>query len=133
MAMSMAYHPQTDGESEQVNQELEVYLRMFCTNQQDKWEDMLHTAEFAHNQTVHLVTKSSPFRLMMGYEPLAIPRIGKGSDLPAVEERMDQLHKAREEALALHELARQHVASRITRTFMPIKVGDNVWLEAWNL
>ena len=69
---------------------------------------MLHTAEFAHNQTVHLVTKSSMFRLMMGYKPLAIPRIRKGWDFPAVEERMDQLHKAREEALALHKLARQH-------------------------
>ena len=80
-----------------------------------------------------MVKRSSPFRLMMGYEPLAIPRIRKGSDLPAVEERIDQLRKAREEALALHELARQHVASRVTRTFTPFKEGNKVWLEARNL
>ena len=33
LKLSMAYHPQTDGEAEQVNQEIETYLRMFCQGQ----------------------------------------------------------------------------------------------------
>jgi hypothetical protein len=47
--MSTAYHPQTDGETERVNQELETYLRIFCVNEPHSWKNMLPLAEFAHN------------------------------------------------------------------------------------
>lgn len=39
-SFSMAYHPQTDGETERVNQELELYLRTFCGLHQHDWEKM---------------------------------------------------------------------------------------------
>ena len=32
MLRSMAYHPQTNGEMERVNQELEIYFQIFCSN-----------------------------------------------------------------------------------------------------
>ena len=48
-SLSTTYHPQTDGESERVNQEIEQYLRVFCNYQQDNWVDLLPFAEFAHN------------------------------------------------------------------------------------
>jgi hypothetical protein len=41
LAMSTAYHPQTDGETERVNQELEVYLRIFCSNNPETWKSFL--------------------------------------------------------------------------------------------
>jgi transposase InsO family protein len=41
LATSMAYHPQTDGQTEHVNQELEGYLCMFTSRQQDDWDDLL--------------------------------------------------------------------------------------------
>uniref|UniRef100_A0A0W0FN00 Integrase catalytic domain-containing protein n=1 Tax=Moniliophthora roreri TaxID=221103 RepID=A0A0W0FN00_MONRR len=47
--LSTAYHPQTDGETERVNQEVEIYLCFFCMKEQTKWKDLLHFAEFAHN------------------------------------------------------------------------------------
>ncbi len=44
---STAYHPQSDGQTERVNQELETYLRMFCNHNQNDWDELLPSAEFA--------------------------------------------------------------------------------------
>jgi transposase InsO family protein len=38
LVMSTTYHPQTDGETERVNQELEIYLRTFCSNEPETWK-----------------------------------------------------------------------------------------------
>jgi len=69
VALSTAYHPQTDGESERVNQELETYLRIFCQGQPMKWADLLPMAKFLHNSATHSVTNQTLFSLMMGFEP----------------------------------------------------------------
>ncbi len=61
VALSTAYHPQTDGQTERVNQDLETYLRLFCTHQQDDWSTWLHLAEFAYNNRHHSTIKTSPF------------------------------------------------------------------------
>jgi len=39
MKLSMAYHPQTDGQMERINQELEQYLRVFIDYRQEQWPD----------------------------------------------------------------------------------------------
>jgi hypothetical protein len=44
--MSTAYHPQTDGQTERINQVLEGYLRLFTSQRQDDWDDYLPTGEF---------------------------------------------------------------------------------------
>ena len=51
--LSTAFHPQTDGQTERVNQVLEQYLRGFCNYQQDNWQQLLPHAEFAYNNSVH--------------------------------------------------------------------------------
>jgi transposase InsO family protein len=56
LVMSTAYHPQTDGETEQLNQELEIYIRLFCQKNPPTWKDLMPTAEFAHNQKTHSTT-----------------------------------------------------------------------------
>ncbi|TPX39897.1 hypothetical protein SeLEV6574_g06928, partial [Synchytrium endobioticum] len=61
-SLSTAYHPQTDGQSERVNQELEAYLRCFTSYNQDDW------AEFAHNNSVHSSTGMSPFFATTGQD-----------------------------------------------------------------
>ena len=45
----MAFHPQMDGQTEQTNQELEQYLRMFINHRQEQWPGWLGTAKFAYN------------------------------------------------------------------------------------
>ena len=47
--LSTAYHPQTDGETERVNQEIEQFLWIFCNYHQDNWSDLIPFAEFSHN------------------------------------------------------------------------------------
>ena len=65
--LSTAYHPQTDGQTEQINQELETYLRIFCSNNPKRWPSFLTAAEFHHNSAPHSSTKVSPFSLILGY------------------------------------------------------------------
>jgi hypothetical protein len=60
-ALSTAYHPQTDGQTEWVNQDLETYIRLFCNKRQNDWSKWLHLAEFVYNNRVHLTIKTTPF------------------------------------------------------------------------
>jgi len=72
LASSTAWHPQTDGQTEHVNQELDQYLRLFVNKWQDDWYDLLPMAEFQHNNHVHSATQQPPFLLDTGH----IPRMG---------------------------------------------------------
>jgi len=60
------FHPQTNGQTEQMNQELEHYLRFFTEYRQRDWLEWLAIAEFAVNNKIHLTTKVLPF--MANYE-----------------------------------------------------------------
>ena len=132
LKLSTTYHPQTVGETEQVNQEIEMYLRLFCQGQPDKWSSIIPMAEFAHNSATHSSTQKSPFSLILGYEPRDYPKI-RQTFLPSLEDRLTLLDQARDEALAAHDKSRQMMKERITSKFMPWKVGDKVWLEGKNL
>jgi len=66
---STAFHPQSDGQTERVNQTLEQYLRIYCDNHQDDWAQLLPLAEFVYNNTQSASTKVSPFFANYGYHP----------------------------------------------------------------
>ncbi|UTT94484.1 hypothetical protein NDA17_003088 [Ustilago hordei] len=74
-SLSMAYHPQTDGQTERVNQVIEQYLRMYCNYEQNDWADLLDTAAFVYNNTVHNSIGVSPFFACYGWNPNAHPDI----------------------------------------------------------
>ena len=132
LKLSTAYHPQTDGETERVNQEVEMYLQMFCQGQPDKWSELIPMAEFAHNSATHLSMQKSPFSLILRYEPRDYPKIGQ-TFLPSLENRVTLLEQARDEAQAAHKKAQQSMKEWMTTKFVPWKVGDKVWLEGKNL
>ncbi|MBW0558095.1 hypothetical protein O181_097810 [Austropuccinia psidii MF-1] len=67
--LSTAYHPETDGQTERVNQKLEQYLLMYVSYHQDDWNTWLPLAEFAYNNSDHSSTKQSPFFTVYGREP----------------------------------------------------------------
>jgi len=63
LASSTAWHPQTDGQMERVNQELDQYLQLFVNERQDDWYNLLPMAEFQHNNHIHSATQQPPFLL----------------------------------------------------------------------
>ena len=69
LAATTAYHPQGDGQTERVNQELEQFLQLFINQWQDNWDDLLPFAEFQYNNHVHSATQNVPFLLDMGRLP----------------------------------------------------------------
>ena len=66
--LSTAFHPQMDGQTERMNQELEQYLQFFIEHRQKDWPEWLAAAEFVVNNKVHTATKVLPFMANYGKE-----------------------------------------------------------------
>lgn len=69
--VSTAFHPQTDGQTERLNQVMETYLRCYVNYQQNNWAELLPLAQFSYNSATTESTKVSPFFANYGYEPKA--------------------------------------------------------------
>jgi transposase InsO family protein len=70
---STAYHPQTDSQTERMNQEVEKYLQMFTSHQQNDWSEWLLLTEFTYNNLVNESTRTTPFFLNKGQHLHALP------------------------------------------------------------
>jgi transposase InsO family protein len=69
LKLSTAYHPQTDGQTEIMNQYLDQRLRPFINYHQDNWSDLLPVMDFAQAALPHDSTGLAPFYIEFGYEP----------------------------------------------------------------
>ena len=69
LEISTAYHPQTDGQTERVNQCLEMYLRCVLHEFPTKWVSWLPQAEFWYNSTYHSSLGCTPYKALYGYTP----------------------------------------------------------------
>lgn len=108
LKFSTANHPQTDGQTERMNQLLEEYLRHYVTASQKNWLELLDTAQFSYNLHRSSATGMSPFELATGQQPrtpqeVAVQRTGgrcpaayryARSMQEMVEEAQDSLAKA---------------------------------------
>jgi hypothetical protein len=130
--LSTAYDPQTDGQTECANQEVETHFWIFYANNPHKWSKFLTSTKYLHNSVPHSSTKVFPFSLILGYGLRAYPPLGK-TFLPTLEGQLSSLELAQKEALTAHETTRQIMTERSSRSFSPWKVRDKVWLEATNL
>src|SRR4051812_44267808 len=68
LVMSTAFHPQTDGQTERVNQVLEQVLWNYTTYEQDNWDELLPFMEFAYNNSVNTSIGFSPFKILFGQD-----------------------------------------------------------------
>lgn len=71
--MSTAYHPEIDGQTEVVNRTLQQYLRAFVQDKLATWKTLLPWAEWCYNSSVHSSTGISPFEVIYGRAPPAVP------------------------------------------------------------
>lgn len=132
MRYSSAYHPQTDGQAERVNQCLETYLRCMTTAEPKKWLSWLPLAEFWYNTTYHTALKMSPFQALYGFPPpiiseLAIPG---PEDLEAQEflvSKQSMLDQLKENLVQAQNRMKKY--ADLKRTERVFEVGEMVYLK----
>ena len=138
---STAFHPQTDGQTERMNQTLETYLRIFCNYEQNDWFELLSLAEFAYNNAFQESTKMSPFFANYGFHPRFLaesnspdpPRSSHAA--PAAEEFASYLHEVHEHLVQNVKHAQDLQAKYYDAKHKPVefKPGDLVWLNSSNI
>ena len=69
-SLTTSYHPQADGQTEVMNQSLEISLRAYIGPSRDDWVDYLDGLSLAYNSTPHSSTGFSPAYLLRGYTPV---------------------------------------------------------------
>jgi len=99
--LSTAYYPQTDGQTERINQELEQYLRVFIDHRQEQWLDWLGMAEFVYNNKIHTATKTLPFKVNYGQDPRMGFEGRRKGKYKAAGKFVEKMKKIQEEAKAV--------------------------------
>ncbi len=135
---STAFHPQTDGQTERVNQEIEKYLCMFVNHLQTDWAEWLSLAVFAHNNRTHSSTGKSPFEVNYGYNPAVLPgtKLTGPFRTPASDTFVSKMQEVHATAKKLLEKAALQMKAQYDKKKCPAikyKVGNKVWLDTTNL
>ena len=131
-----AFYPQTDGQTERVNQELEQYLRMFIDHRQKQWPDWLGTAEFVCNNKTYSSTKVSPFKANYKQDPRMGFEMRRKGKYEGIEKFITKMKEIQEEAKAVLEKAQEEMKKYANRKRAKVdeyKVGDLVMLSTKDL
>jgi len=134
--LSTAFHPQTDGQTERVNQELEQYLRMFIDHRQEQWHDWLGMVEFAYNNKMHSSTKVLPFKANYGQDPRMGFEMRRKGKYEGAEKFVMKMKEIQEEAKAVLEKAQEEMKKYADKKRGEVdnyKVGDLVMLSTKDL
>ncbi|QRW17534.1 Transposon Tf2-1 polyprotein [Rhizoctonia solani] len=68
--LTTAHHPQSDGQTEILNQTTEVAIRVFTNPAKDNWSKLLSGFAHSYNTGVHTSTQQTPAYLLHGFQPL---------------------------------------------------------------
>ena len=133
---STAYHPQTDGQTERINREIERYLRTYVNYHQDDWHEWLGLGEFAINNADNEATGHTPFMLNKGRNPRAFYDSPVTERVPAVDEFLGKIAACRQHA----DNALRESKETMRRTFdkkradaKAYQPGDKVYVSAEHL
>ena len=129
--LSTVHHPQTDGQTEVMNREVQQYLQLFCAKEQESWSDWIGLAQFAINNRQHSATKFSPFQLTRTYT-LRMGVEHRVSKAPAAAEFTNCLSQAYDNLVKAHS----RILTQTNRSHsdaLSYTIGDRVWLSTDNL
>ncbi|GAA5958537.1 hypothetical protein JCM8115_002497 [Rhodotorula mucilaginosa] len=134
---STAFHPQTNGLVERVNQTLEAYLRSYISYRQDDWCDLLPLAEFSFNNSLSASRDTTPFYANLGFHPRHTLSVVDSTIVPAAESHIDALRREQDELKAQLAFAKDKMREYYDRFRAPtpssFKVGALVWLLRKNI
>ena len=110
----MVYHPQTDGQTEQINQEIDMFLWHYVNYQQNNWVEWLAAAESQYNNKRHAATERTLFELNFERHPW------KGNlmiqvEFPRLEEFLVGLQKSWEQATKSMEEAQKNMKKQFDK------------------
>ncbi|KAL8377096.1 hypothetical protein RB595_007982 [Gaeumannomyces hyphopodioides] len=140
--LSTAYHPQTDGGTERLNQKVQAALRAYINYQQSDWDKWLPAVQLALNSRPHSTIGISPFFANHGYEPSSVVAAqgtettakGKSPKAKATQfvQKLAEVTDLCQAAIAsAQQLAEKH-ANQKKRPAERYAVGDKVWLNLEN-
>src|SRR3979490_2828698 len=136
MNPSTAYHPQTDGQTQRINQKMGQDLKLFSKPRQDDWVEWFPLAEFSYNDKIQMSTGYSPSYVNYGQHPRKStePRWEIETKAANIFERRRK--KIREEAAAALKKAVSDMKKYYDKGRQDIpqyQVGDKVYLEGLNV
>ena len=110
----MAYYPQTDGQTERINQEIGIFLRHYMNYQQDNWTDWLAAAEFQYNDKKYVATGRTPFELNFGRHPWKGDLMVQ-TGIPQVEDFLIRMQKSWKHATKAMEGAQKNMKKQFDK------------------
>jgi len=132
MLMSTAYHPQTDGQTERVNQCLETYLRCMAMHQSKQWFQWLSLAQWWYNSSHYSTLGISPFQALYGYAPPQMEWLAQEPTPVATMEEVLQKRANMDHALKKQLETTRHKMKQLAdkkRTKREFAEGDWVFLK----
>lgn len=132
VCLSSGYHPQTNGQTERMNQEVEAMLRCLTRTNSSDWSQYLTWVEYAHNSLVSSATGLSPFEITLGYQPPLFPSDETDIAVTSVRHHIRRCRAVwRNTVSALHRTLEQNrrIADRKRRPAPVYAAGQQVWLS----
>ncbi|XDV23164.1 hypothetical protein PO909_027864 [Leuciscus waleckii] len=136
VSLSSGFHPQSNGQTERANQDLERMLRCLVSKNPTSWCQQLSMVEYAHNTLPVSSTGLSPFEGSVGYQPPVFPSLESEVAVPSAHAFVQRCHRtwtrARETLLQVG--ARTKANADRHRSKPPVYVvGQKVWLSTKNI
>ena len=129
--MATAFHPQTDRQTEQLNCEINQYLRTYVNDRQNDWAKWIKIAQFVWNNTVSEVTTDSPFGITWSYSPHM--GVEPTETVAPVAKDFAAIFNKVVEASEKAKLSMKVQADKHQNPAPDYKVGQQVWLSMDNL
>jgi hypothetical protein len=136
LCMFSAFHAPTDGQTKNVDQVLETYLRHFIASTMTDWDEWLLRAQFAYNNSYHESIRTSPFRLVLGRDPRTpLGSLSTGQRPTQAAAFVEKLHfyTDRSRTLLYAAQQRQEAIADCKRVDIDHAVGDQVLLSTKNM